>query len=170
MYSLSGTHLLCRCLFNKSPSLPTSPSPPSAHTNHICFFFYWNTGAAMTHLQEEPLVCRDQGSEFHGMRIYPVSPKLWYIHLNCCVTCQMYLQQQQQKAFFVPLCQKVISKFTYVSFSSRDFKQISLINSISLQRFPALQVIDVHLILLQIPFSVRITLVSAPESACSSWI
>lgn len=65
---------------------------------------------------------------------------------------------------------KVISKFAYVSFSSRDFKQISLINSISLRRFPALQVIDVHLILLQIPFSVRITLVSAPESACSSWI
>lgn len=65
---------------------------------------------------------------------------------------------------------KVISKFTYISFSSRDFKQISLINSISLQRFPALQVIDVHLILLQIPYSVRITLVSVPESACFSWI
>ena len=63
---------------------------------------------------------------------------------------------------------KVISKFTYISFSSRDFKQISLINSISLQRFPALQVIDVHLILLQIPYSVRITLVSVPESACFS--
>lgn len=58
MYSLSGTHLLCRCLFNKSPSLPSSPNPPSPHTNHIRFFFYWNTGAA-----KDPVTRRAPGMQ-----------------------------------------------------------------------------------------------------------
>lgn len=75
-----------------------------------------------------------------------------------------------KKLYLSLYAKKVISKFTYINFSSRDFKHISLISSISLQRFSALQVADVYLILRQIPYSVRITLVSVPESACFSWI
>lgn len=169
MYSLSGTHLLCRCLFNKSPSLPSSPNPPSPHTNHIRFFFYWNTGAARTQLQEEPLVCRDQGSEL-------VWESIW-CHESCGISISAVMllvkciyNSNNKKLYLSLYAKKVISKFTYISFSSRDFKHISLISSISLQRFSALQVADVYLILRQIPYSVRITLVSVPESACFSWI